>query len=216
MTSGTAALIDAMVRHAGPVRRLPSLPRRTGTFLAVAGAVLVLVVALRGMRPDLAERLAEPLFLAGLLAALATGVGGALASLALAAPDRPRAWIALPLLTALAWMGLVGLGCLGAWVPVAPGSVTATVMADCLATVALAATPLSLVLLRQVRRAVPLRPILPMIAAALAAAGFTAVVVTAVHPIAASAQILAWNIGIVALLALIHALLARRTTLDIA
>jgi hypothetical protein len=59
------------------------------------------------------------------------------------------------------------------------------------------------------RRACPLRPGLPLAAGALAAAGVTATALTVLHGIAASAMILAWTGGIVALALLAHAAASR-------
>ena len=210
MTRDTAALVAALAEDAAPVRRLGGAGRRVLPLLAVAGAVLGALVALRGVRADLTLRLGEAGFLAGVLAALATGVAGALAALMLAAADRSRAWIALPVGAALAWLGSVGVGCLAAWVPLAPGMVSAAELANCGLTVALAAVPVTLAMAWQLRRAVPLRPGLALLAAALGAAGFCGAVLAAVHEIAASALILGWNIGLVAVLALVHAALAGR------
>jgi hypothetical protein len=210
MRRDTAALMAALAADAGPVRRLGGPGRRVWGVLLVALVVLAGLVGARGARPDLAQRLGDPVFLGGMLAALATGVGGALAALALAAPDRSRGWIALPGLAALVWLGLVGVGCLGAWVPLLPGMVSAGELVNCALTVALAAAPLTLAMAWQVRRAVPLRAGLPLVAAALGAAGFSAAVLAAVHAIAASALILAWNIGLVGGLGLVHAAIAGR------
>jgi len=209
MTHNTDTLIDALVAHARPVRRLAPPGRRAWHLLALAAGVLLALVLLRGLRPDLADCLATTAFVVGLLAALATAIAGTLAALLLAAPDRPRSWIALPLGAAALWLGAVGVGCLRAWVPLAPGMVTAAELANCFATVVLAATPVTIGLLWQLRRAVPLRPGLPLAAAVLAASGFTSVVLSLVHSINASVMILAWNVVIVGALALVHALASR-------
>ncbi len=209
MTRDTDALIEALVARAHPVRRLAPPGWRALGLLTLAGSVLLALVLVRGLRPDLLDCLATTTYVVGVVAALATAIVGTIAALLLAAPDRPRGWIALPLVAAALWLGAVGVGCLRAWVPLAPGMVTATELANCFATVALAATPVSLGLLWQLRRAVPLRPGLPLAAAVLAASGFASVVLSLVHSINASVMILAWNAAIVGALALASTLAAR-------
>ena len=214
MKPDTNQIIAALVAQSAPVRRLAPAWRRALGYLGFAALVLLTLALLRGVRADLAPRLATAAFATALAGGLATGIAGTLAALMLAAPDRSRWWITLPAATASVWLGAVGLGCLTLWVPITPGAVTAAEVSRCLATVILAGTPLSLALVWLLHRATPLRPGLPLAAAALGASGMTAAALSLLHSIDPSAMILAWNAGIVALAALAHWLahtLASRT-----
>ncbi len=205
----TDDVIAALVADARPVHRLCPPHVRAAGYLAFAAAVLAVLALARGLRGDLAAQMAAPLFGLGVLGALLTGITGTLAALVLATPDRPRSWIALPLPALALWLGAVGAGCLVVWVPIRPGVVTAMELTSCFATVALAGTPLSLAMLWLLRRAVPLRPGLPLAAATLAASGMTSAALSLLHNIDPSAMILLWNGFILALVALAHALAAR-------
>jgi hypothetical protein len=199
MTRDTEALIAALAAHARPVRRLPPPSRRVLAYLGFAALLLAALAVARGPRGDLAERLADPAFLAALAAGLATGIAGALAALMLAAPDRSRGWIALPLATTAAWLAAIGLGCLGNWAPLQPGGIEAAELANCFATVALTGTPLTLAMAVLLRRAAPLRPGLPLLSAGLAAAGLASVALSVLHGVSASVMILAWTALVLAL-----------------
>jgi len=209
MTRVTEQVIAALVADARPVRRLWPPARRMAGYLAFAAAVLAVLVLARGLRPDLAEQLQAPLFALGVAGGLLTGAAGTLAALMLATPDRSRYWIALPLPALALWLGAVGVGCLTFWVPIRPGVITPAELANCFATVVLAGTPLSLGMLWLLRRAVPLRPGMPLAAAALAASGMSSAALSLLHSIDPSVMILLWNGFILALFGLAHALAAR-------
>ena len=209
MIGGTEALVDRLVQGAAPVRRLRPAWVRAAAYLTVAALVLAGLAAWRGPRADLVVRMADPAFALGLALALATGIAGAWAALMLAAADRARGWILLPLLAALGWVGAVGVGCLGAWEPLDPAAVSGAELGNCLLTAALAGTPLTLAMLWLLRRAAPLRPGLPLAAGALAAAGFAGLALGLLHAIAASAMVLGWTGLVVALALLAHAGAAR-------
>ncbi len=212
MSRDIDGLLAQLVADAAPVRRLLPPWRRAGLYLAYAAGVLVLLALTRGVRGDLVEQGDSPVFLAGVAGGLATGIAGAVAALMLAAPDRQRAWLALPLAVAGVWLGSVGVGCLRAWVPIAPGVVTPGELTNCFATVVLAGTPITLGLVWLLRRAMPLRTAAPLIAAALAASGLTSVALSVLHSIEPSAMILAWNGFIVALAVLAHSFAAARVS----
>ena len=210
MSRDIEALLAQLVNSATPVRRLLPPWRRAGLYLGYAAGVLLVLALLRGVRGDLAVQLDSPVFLAGVAGGLATGLAGTVAALMLAAPDRSRAWLAVPLGAAAVWLGAVGVGCLRAWVPIAPGAVTPDELASCFATVVLAGTPMTLGLVWLLRRAVPLRAAAPLAAAALAASGLTSVALSLLHSIEPSVMILGWNGLIVALALLANAIAATR------
>lgn len=214
MSRDIEVLLAELVAGATPVRRLWPTWHRAGLYLAYAALVLTVLALLRGVRGDFAAALDSPVFLAGVAGGALTGLAGTVAALMLAVPDRSRLWLVLPLGAALAWLMAVGLGCLRAWVPIAPGMVSPGELTNCFATVVLAGTPITLGLVWLLRRAVPLRPAAALAAAALAASGLTSVALALLHSIEPSVMILAWNGLIVVLALLANSIAGRRGRLQ--
>src|SRR6516225_5436891 len=76
----TPDLIDALVETATPVRRLRVAIVRAGLWLAFAAIVLGLIAIAHGLRAEFSDRVQQPLFVLGMLGALATSILAALAS----------------------------------------------------------------------------------------------------------------------------------------
>src|SRR5438445_5896923 len=104
------------------------------------------------MRPDLAQRLAQPQFVVGVRASLLTGVLAANASFMLNLPDRSRSWAWLPVTSLVAWITTVGFGCLTNWVSIGPDGVQLGETARCFATVLVTSLPPSLGMVAMLRR----------------------------------------------------------------
>jgi hypothetical protein len=92
----TPDLIDALVECATPVRRLRPPLVRAALWLAFAGLVLALLAIGHGVRTDLVECLRQPVFVASIAAALATGVLAAVAAFVVSLPDRSQWWLLRP------------------------------------------------------------------------------------------------------------------------
>src|SRR5439155_621408 len=86
----TPDLIEALAANVAPVRRLRPPLARAAFWLSVAAAILVLLAVSHGARPDLPQRLQEPIFVAGMTASLLTGVLAAIAAFLVSLPDRSR------------------------------------------------------------------------------------------------------------------------------
>jgi hypothetical protein len=173
MTS-TPQLIDSLVRDLAPVRRLQRPLLRCALWLALAALVVLLVGIVHGVRPDLAERLADPGFLVALGAALATGILAAVAAFMTSLPDRSRLWLLLPLPALVLWLTTLGQQCLTDWVATAPdGGIMPGVTAKCFFTLVLTGLPLQLGLLLMLRHAAPLKPVGLVVSGALAVAALT-------------------------------------------
>jgi hypothetical protein len=196
----TPDLIESLVADAAPVRPLrPPVARAVG-WLLFAALMLVLVAVAHGVRPDLELRLQQPVFVAGIMASLATGVLAAIAAFIVSVPDRPRLWLALPLPALAIWLSTAGYGCLTDWVNIRPGAITLGETARCFATLMLVGTPLSLALLVMLRYAAVLSPRPVAISGSLAVAAITATALSLFHPLDATVMILIWNFGVAALL----------------
>lgn len=205
----TPELIESLaadVRLTRPIR--PPLVRTVG-WLALAAAILLLLVVEHGLRPDLAEQLRKPSFLAGCMASAATGVLAAVGCLLGSLPDRSRRWLLLPLPTLLVWVSTIGYGCLTDWVSVDAGALRMGEAVRCFATVLAVSVPLSVAMFAMLRHAARLSPKLVTVTAGLAVAAMTSTALSLLHQIDATLMILAWNLGMAALLVALEGAVGR-------
>ena len=206
----TPDLIDALVECATPVRRLRPPFVRAALWLLLAALVLVLIVTGHGLRPDIAERLRQPVFVLSMIAALMTGVLAAIASFQISLPDRSRWWLLLPAPALTVWLSTIGYGCLSDWVSVGPNDNRIGETVRCFVTLLLTSVPLSIAMLVMLRYAALLRPTESSAMSGLAVAAITAVSLSLVHDLDASLTILVWNLGVAALIAGLACLFGRR------
>lgn len=209
MTS-TADLIDSLMADAKPVRRLLPPAVRALCWLLLAALILILVAAGHGVRPDLLLKLRQPVFFAGIVAALLTGVLAALAAFIASVPGRTRRWLLLPAPAAAVWISTIGYGCLTDWVSVEPQGLSWGETARCFATLAITSVPLSLVMLIMLRHVARLSPTPVAMVGSLAVAAMTAVALSLFHPLDATAMILFWNLGVTALFLVFSGLYGKR------
>jgi len=196
----TPQLIEVLAASAKPVRRLRPPLVRTGLWLSLAAGVFALLALSRGARPDLAEQLAQPIFVAGIVASLATGILAALASFLVSLPDRSRAWILLPVPALAIWVSTVSYGCLTNWVSIGPNGIRLGEAASCFATLMLTSLPLSIALVVMLRFAAWFRPTIVTVSASLAVAAMTASALSLFHAFDATIMILVWNLGVAAMI----------------
>lgn len=206
----TPHLIDALVAQAGPVRRLRPPLQRAGLWLLFAGGILALFAALHGVRPNLLQRLHDPVFAVSLLGAAATGILAAVAAFHVSLPDRAAAWGWLPAPAAALWFATIGYGCLTDWVGLEPDGVRLGTTLQCFATLVLTSAPLSLALFLMLRHAAPTRPTEAAVMGSLAVAGLTATALALFHSIDATVMVLIWNLGTAVVMLLIGAAYGRR------
>jgi hypothetical protein len=206
----TQKLIDELVAGASPVRRLRPPLVRALSWLALAGAILVLLAIGHGVRSDLAEHLRQPIFLVSIAAALATGVLAAIAAFMVSLPDRSQGWLLLPAPTLALWVGTIGYGCLTDWVAVGPDGVHLGETVRCFATLVLTSVPLAIALAMMLRHAALLRPVAATLAGALAVAAITSSALALMHDIDATAMILLWNLGTAAVIVALGGLFGSR------
>lgn len=208
--TATNDLIAILVSQAEPVRRLrPPVLRALG-WLVVAVAVIAVLGAWHGLRADLATRLGQSWFVAGLAAAALTGALAAVAAFQLSLPDRGRAWGLLPLPAVLVWLASVGVGCLTDWVRLDANNFQWGDAASCFGLLVVASVPLSVALFWMLRHTARLRPAPAILAGALAVAALSACALSLLHVFEASAMILLWNFGAAALVMGVDAMVGRR------
>jgi len=207
--TNTPDLIETLVECATPVRRLRPPLMRAGLWLAFAALILVLVAIAHGLRSDLAIQMQQPLFLVGMMAALATGILAAIASFQISLPDSSRWWLLLPLPPLALWVSTIGYGCLTDWVSIGPDGIHMGEALRCLATLLMTSVPLSIVMLLMLRYATFLRPTEVCVTGGLAIAAMTAFALSLLHDLDATIMILLWNLGVAALIAGLASLFGR-------
>lgn len=206
----TPDLINALAANAAPVRRLrPPLVRAT-VWLTIVAFILVLIGISHGVRPDLARKVQDLIFVIGAVAAAATGVLAAIAAFLVSLPDRSRLWLLLPAPTLGVWLSTVGYGCVTAWVGLGPQGVRLQDVAECFATLVLVSVPTSTAILLMLRHAAPLRPRSVAVMGSLAVAAFTATGLLLFHTLDATVMVLMWNVGAAALFVALGSASARR------
>ncbi|RWA75435.1 MAG: DUF1109 domain-containing protein [Mesorhizobium sp.] len=191
----TSDLISSLAKDLPPVRRLRPPLVRASCWLLLAAVVLILVGAAQGLRPDLAERVNDPAFVARMVASLLTGTLAAVSAFFVSLPDRSRLWLLLPLPALGVWLSNIGYQCLTQWISVGPDGFSLGETVRCFATLVLTSLPLSLVMLLMLRHAAPLRPRTVALMGSLSVAAITATALSLFHTLDASVMILVWNFG---------------------
>jgi hypothetical protein len=208
--NSTPELIESLAAGATPVRRLRPPVARAAGWLLFAALLMTLLAVARGLRPDLALRLQQPVFVVGVAASLATGMFAAVAAFLASIPDRPRAWLWLPAPALALWMATAGYGCLTDWVSIGPGGISLGESAQCFATLTLVGAPLSLAMLIMLRHAALLSATAVAATGSLAVAAISATALSLLHVLDATALILIWNFGTAAALVAFAAASGRR------
>ena len=200
MKRSTSELIDSLVADGMPVRPLRRPLWRAAGWLSFAALLLVSIAVAHGLRPDLALKLHERVFITGIAAAAATGILAAVGAFVASVPGRSLRWVLLPSPALLVWISTIGYGCLTNWVEIGPDGLSPGETARCFATLVLTGVPLSLILLIMLRHVARLAPAPVAVAGSLAISAITAVALSLFHPVDATVMILAWNIGLTVVL----------------
>lgn len=191
----TPDLIESLSKNLKPVRRLRPPVTRAACWLLLAAVVVGLLAVSQGIRPDLAARIHDPSFAAGVIGAILTGVLAAVAAFLVSLPDRSRLWLLLPAPAVVLWLSNIGYQCLGDWISFGPDGVSIGEAMSCLATLVLTSLPLSLAMLVMLRYAAPLRPTAVTCMGSLSVAAITATALSLFHSADATLMIIMFNIG---------------------
>jgi hypothetical protein len=190
----TNELIQQMIDHANPVRRLAAPWQRASLWLAVslAYAAAVVVFHLVGSgglgAPD-------PRLLVEEAAILATAVTAAIAAFASVVPGRDRRIALLPLVPLTVWLASLGEGCLHDWLRLGAGGLALRPDWDCaIAALALSVLP-ALAMVAMLRRGAPVTPRLSLALGALAVAALVNLALRLFHAGDISLMVLAWHFG---------------------
>jgi len=112
----TNHLIEALKADLKPVERLPAPWRRMIEWLAIGVPAVAIVALADGLRPDLSERLADPLFLTQVIAVLSTAVLAGWAAMSAVVPGAPRWVFWAPAAPLVGWIATMGQQCWEDWV----------------------------------------------------------------------------------------------------
>jgi hypothetical protein len=206
----TPDLIESLAANMKPVRRLRPPVTRAACWLLLAALVVALLAVSQGIRPDLAQRLHDPAFAAGIAGAALTGVLAAIAAFFVSLPDRSRLWLILPVPAVTIWLSNIGYQCLTEWISMAPNGVSLGETTRCLATLVLTSLPLSLAMLVMLRYAAPLRPTAVTFMGSLSVAAITATALSLFHTADATLMIIMFNVGTAAMFVGLGSLFGRR------
>lgn len=205
----TEDLVGSLVADLGPVKRLrPPMVRAAG-WLALSVLVIAAVVAVKGFRPDLGARLAEPWEVAQLVAAGATGVLAAIAAFHLALPDRSDAWALLPLPGFALWVASLGWGCVSDFIRLGADGIALGTSWACLGFILALSIPLGGAMLFALRHAGPIRPVPTAAIGVLSVAMLASVALSLIHHLDAAIMILVWHAGAVLVAVALSAGLSR-------
>lgn len=206
----TNTLIEQLASRARPVRPLASPMRRTLAWIAMATAIVALIAAAFGLRPNLATELSAAPALIEWTASILTGVLAAYAVFQISVPGRSPAWAWLPVPILLLWLSGLGWGCLQDLARIGSDAFLFKFTSwHCAVAITMTGVPLGLVLLLMVRHAGVVRPRATAMLTALSAAALSAAGVSLYHGEESALMVLVWHLGAVALLSLLCLLFGR-------
>jgi hypothetical protein len=211
MTMKTEDLINALATEARtPVRRLRPPAIRSAIWLALSAPWIALVVAEMGLRPDLADKLAEPGWMIEQGAALMVAITAAMAAFCAGVPGRPHWERLAPVLPLLIWFGTLGAGCL---LELASAGTAGLIFRSdwaCLPGIVMVGLLPGAAMAFMLHRGAPLAPVLSVGLGGLAAAALADFGLRLFHQQDARLMVIVWQVGSVALLTALSALLGPR------
>jgi hypothetical protein len=203
-------LIRSLAADLTPVKRLRPPEQRALAWLAMVGALAVVLAVFSNLSAVEQRLMAVPDMALAAAGSMLTAILAAFAAFALGMPDRRSAWALLPLPGLVLWIGASGLGCLRAWVVPGTHPTSLAEAQDCLVFIIGLSIPLSAVLIVMLRRACPLRPGLTGAVGGLAVAATAATLLNFFHPYDAAATDLAVHaVAVLMVVALNEALAGR-------
>jgi hypothetical protein len=206
----TDALIARLAEGAGPVVPLRPPLLRAALFLAAGTVFAGLIVAVHGIRPDLAQVMALPWRRAEFVASILTALTAAVAAFHLAVPGRSAAWALLPVPAAIFWLATLGAGCWNDFVRLGPDGLAWGTSWSCLRSIVLTSIPLAALLFWMLRFGDAARPLPTAAFGVLGVAAMGAAALSLYHHLEAAILVLIWHVGTVALVVATAAMGNRR------
>ena len=193
-------LIAALSEAVAPVERLPPPEVRAGKWLAFAACVVGVLVAMHGVRADLAVRFADPAFAVPWTASVLVGLTAAFAAFQMSVPGSNRAVELLPAAPLAVWLGTLGSGCAAELSDM--GTAAFGTSWACFRFIALTGSTLGIAMALMLRKAAPLAPSRTLAMGALAAAALASAGLELFHHLQTSTMVLIWHLGTVGLVTL--------------
>jgi len=205
----TDDLIAVLAAEARPVRRLPAPSVRVLLWLAISVPWIVVAVLLMTPRPDLPAKLGETRFLIEQAAALATALTAAMAAFCAGVPGRPLWERFAPLVPLSVWLGAVGKECLVTWLRL--GAQGLELLPDwvCFPGIVLVGAVPGAAMAIMLRHGAPIAPVTAVALGTLASAALADFGLRLFHPQDASLMVLVWQLGSVAAIVVLGAVLGR-------
>lgn len=209
MTMETEDLISALVNDAKiPIRRLRPPGSRVALWLSLSAPWVALVVAQMGLRPDFADKLTEPVWMIEQAAALMVATTAALAAFCVGVPGRPSWERLVPVFPLLVWLGTLSVGCLQELGSTRPLEFQSDWV--CLPGIMMVGLVPGAAMAYMLYRGAPLAPVFSVGLGGLAAAALADFGLRLFHPQDARLMVMVWQVGSVALLTALSALLGPR------
>ncbi|TAM08549.1 MAG: DUF1109 domain-containing protein [Paraburkholderia sp.] len=190
----TYTLIDALVADLRPVRRLFPPTLRLLGWLAVSIPAVAAVVALQGVRSDLAIRLTEPTFLIEQVTTMATALVAGWAALGGCIPGTARWKLWTPVVPLSAWILSLGHQCWSEWIGVGAAGMLFRPDWMCLPNIASIGTLPAIAIVIAIRRGAGLTSA-PVLWGSLAAAALANAGLRLFHAEDAALMVIVWQFG---------------------
>jgi hypothetical protein len=205
----TERLVERLAAELTPVQRIARPATRLAWWLLISVPAACLVVGAFGLRPDLAERLADRAFLVEEAAALLTALVGIYAALCAGLPDQPGWKVWLPMAPMALWLGFLGQQCLDVFLRQGPGGLQITSDAMCLPAIAMGSLVPAIAIVVMLRRSGKFRTTHACLCGALGAAALGAAALRLYHMEDAAIMVIVWQLGSVAVLSLVAGAISR-------
>jgi hypothetical protein len=178
----TDSLIASLAQGLRPVKRLaPPLARAALWLGAVTALSLILVIGFANLAVFV-HRASQPMMAAELIFTLLTGILAVWAAFELSLPDRPFAWILLPLPSLALWMASSSYSCWRHWIERGPQGYEAGESLHCFAWIVGLGVPLAISQFILLRRSQPLSPAPVAAMSGLGVASIAAFLLQFFHP----------------------------------
>jgi hypothetical protein len=199
----TDRLIESLAAQLQPVRRLRAPLLRALLWLAVVGAVSVLLIMREAHLGMFMQRMATPRVAVDCIATGLTAISAIIAAFELSVPGTSPWWSALPLPPFLLWLGSSGLGCLKNGLSLYGANGFAGESYVCFTFIAGVSVPLAAALFWMLRRARPIAPLPVAALGTLGVAATSAFILQFFHPFDITVIDLTLHLAAVALVVLI-------------
>jgi hypothetical protein len=203
----TEKLIAVLAADLKPVRRLLPPVWRLAGWLTVSIPAIAAVVGAMGLRPDLALKIADPVFLLEQLASLITALVAGWAALVACVPGEARWKLWIPVAPLTLWLASLGRQCWDEWLRQGLSGMEFHADFMCVPVIALSSALPALAMVWAIRRGAGVRILYAVLWGSLAAAALANVGLRLFHMEDAALMVIVWQLGSVVLFMAVAVLL---------